>query len=223
MPHKKYRLEVVQQPMRGRMCGFGEKDRRPIDPPPVVQLKLMREDGGFVPNDSIDTSNFVLHAGLWSPSYQHERNFVVNPAAVPVPASPLHPKGPTASVLSLHSPSCTRNLMGSTSVSSHLLLNPAGELGLYFVFQDLSVRTEGEFRLKFSLVDLAPWKLRTDPCRIEAEVFSDVFTVYSAKKFPGMTDSTELSKCFARQGLKLAIREGKRYKRPVDDFYEKGQ
>lgn len=37
--------EVIQHPLRARCCGFGEKDRRPIDPPPVLQLFVEGEDG----------------------------------------------------------------------------------------------------------------------------------------------------------------------------------
>jgi hypothetical protein len=37
---RKYTLEVVQQPQRARMCGFGDKDRRPITPPPCVRLVI---------------------------------------------------------------------------------------------------------------------------------------------------------------------------------------
>jgi hypothetical protein len=44
-----YRLEVSQQPIRARMCGFGDKDRRPIDPPPVVRLLVSTADGTPVP------------------------------------------------------------------------------------------------------------------------------------------------------------------------------
>jgi hypothetical protein len=33
-----YGLEVIQDPVRARMCGHGDKDRRPIGPPPVVRL-----------------------------------------------------------------------------------------------------------------------------------------------------------------------------------------
>lgn len=51
----------------------------------------------------------------------------------------------------------------------------------------------------------APVKTGKSP--ILASVFSDVFTVYSAKKFPGVCDSTELSKCFATQGIKIPIRK----------------
>lgn len=31
-------IVVVQQPIRARSCGFGEKDKRPIDPPVILQL-----------------------------------------------------------------------------------------------------------------------------------------------------------------------------------------
>jgi len=40
-----------------------------------------------------------------------------------------------------------------------------------------------------------------------AYVFSDTFQVYSAKKFPGVIESTPLSKCFAGQGIKIPIRK----------------
>jgi hypothetical protein len=33
-----YGLDVIQDPARARMCGHGDKDRRPIGPPPVVRL-----------------------------------------------------------------------------------------------------------------------------------------------------------------------------------------
>ena len=40
-----------------------------------------------------------------------------------------------------------------------------------------------------------------------ASCFSDVFQVFSAKKFPGVIESTGLSKCFATQGIKIPIRK----------------
>jgi hypothetical protein len=36
--NRRYSLYVAQQPKRARMCGFGDKDRRPITPPPCVRL-----------------------------------------------------------------------------------------------------------------------------------------------------------------------------------------
>ena len=40
-----------------------------------------------------------------------------------------------------------------------------------------------------------------------ASVFSEPFHVFSAKKFPGVIESTPLSKCFALQGIKIPIRK----------------
>lgn len=42
---------------------------------------------------------------------------------------------------------------------------------------------------------------------ILASAFSEVFNVYSAKKFPGVCESTPLSKTFASQGIKIPIRK----------------
>lgn len=46
-----------------------------------------------------------------------------------------------------------------------------------------------------------------DKAPMLASCFSDPFTVYSAKKFPGVIESTVLSKCFAQQGIKIPIRK----------------
>lgn len=40
-----------------------------------------------------------------------------------------------------------------------------------------------------------------------ASVFSQPFQVFSAKKFPGVIESTPLSKTFAGQGIKIPIRK----------------
>ncbi|KAF7421067.1 hypothetical protein PC9H_011587 [Pleurotus ostreatus] len=41
-PNREYELTVRQEPKQARMCGIGGKaDRRPIDPPPIVQLRVI--------------------------------------------------------------------------------------------------------------------------------------------------------------------------------------
>ncbi|CAO0792904.1 unnamed protein product [Mucor circinelloides] len=179
-----YELVVCQQPLHARMCGFGEKDRRPIDPPPIVQL-IVKQQGqdSLVDVQMLQIPFFVLHVTLWSDDRSEERNIISNP------------------------PKCTRVLMGSLVSSPSLLKNPEGEQGLYFAFPDLSIRTEGRYTLRFSLMKLVNSDFQENAkSKIVAQVFSDPFTVYSAKKFPGMTESTELSKAFAKQGLKIPIR-----------------
>lgn len=41
--------------------------------------------------------------------------------------------------------------------------------------------------------------------------------VYNSKKFPGMMESSELSKTFARQGVRIPIRNEVRSKRCKDE------
>lgn len=54
---------------------------------------------------------------------------------------------------------------------------------------------------------------------IQASSFSEPFTVYSAKKFPGVCESTDLSKTFASQGIKIPIRKEANAKGGDDDEY----
>lgn len=67
--------------------------------------------------------------------------------------------------------------------------------------------------LRFSFVNVGPVagqngaKVNTGRAPILASCFSEVFNVYSAKKFPGVCESTPLSKTFAAQGIKIPIRK----------------
>lgn len=49
--------------------------------------------------------------------------------------------------------------------------------------------------------------LNTDRAPVLATCFSEPFQVFSAKKFPGVIESTPLSKAFAAQGIKIPIRK----------------
>ena len=50
-------------------------------------------------------------------------------------------------------------------------------------------------------------RLTTGKAPVLASCFSNTFQVYSAKKFPGVIESTPLSKTFASQGIKIPIRK----------------
>ncbi|KAF4594479.1 velvet 2 [Ophiocordyceps camponoti-floridani] len=74
---RKYQLDVVQQPKRARMCGFGDKDRRPITPPPCVRLIITdATTGREIDCNSIDHSMFVLNVDLWNQDGTREVNLV---------------------------------------------------------------------------------------------------------------------------------------------------
>lgn len=115
----------------------------------------------------------------------------------------------------------TRNLIGSTTVSAAQLNDLDDNPGFWFVLQDLSVRQEGAFRLKMSFIDLSSGirgELAKSTVPVLASIFSDPFTVWSAKRFPGVKESTALSKCFASQGVKIPIRkDGGKAGGPDDD------
>ena len=100
---------------------------------------------------------------------------------------------------------------------------PAG----YFIFPDLSVRHEGKYRLSFSLYEEVKNAKDDDQNDGTAqssvagdghvthrlEVRSEPFVVFSAKKFPGLTESTSLSRVVAEQGCRVRIRRDVRMRR----------
>jgi hypothetical protein len=59
--------------------------------------------------------------------------------------------------------------------------------------------------------------LNEDRAPVLATSFSDAFQVFSAKKFPGVIESTPLSKCFATQGIKIPIRKDGMPRKNEDD------
>lgn len=110
----------------------------------------------------------------------------------------------------------------------------------YFIFPDLSVRHEGRYRLNFHLYEEIKDAKDADkdsnlpiPNQIthtttakpgspqaflhfRLEVKSVPFTVYSAKKFPGLATSTSLSRIIAEQGCRVRIRRDVRMRRRGD-------
>ncbi|KAJ1899022.1 hypothetical protein LPJ66_002389, partial [Kickxella alabastrina] len=102
-----------------------------------------------------------------------------------------------------------RTMTGSVVASLAHLKDVNGNDGAFFVFPDLSVRCEGVYRLKFSLFEIVGNQVFF--CK---SITSTMFTVYSAKKFPGMDESTRLTKLFAEQGLKIRVRKEQKSVRP---------
>ncbi|KAI9899557.1 hypothetical protein N3K66_006018 [Trichothecium roseum] len=309
----RYTLVVGQQPERARMCGYGDKDRRPITPPPCVRLFItdIKTGRSLSPSKS-DFAFFVLSVDLWNEAGTEEVNLCRQPSSAAAHSVPVTPSGysysfngggsgsahgsyapanyphqpvaagyppeyqsqqtynpvaspyshdgggyappqqyfppnqqyrtseqsmPISSVQNAHengSPmtyaqdqykgALNRNLIGSVSASAFHLHDPQGEEGMWFVLQDLSVRLEGNYRLKFSFINVGPplgaenhsssqnpsqssSQVVTGRAPILASCFSNKFAVYSAKKFPGVCESTLLSKTFATQGIKIPIRK----------------
>ncbi|KAL8863179.1 MAG: hypothetical protein Q9178_000554 [Gyalolechia marmorata] len=102
----------------------------------------------------------------------------------------------------------TQDSLSGTLVSSLHRLKDVDNLdGGFFVFGDLSVKVEGEYRLQFSLFEM----LKTEVVFIKSTVSSPF------RAFPGMSESTFLSRSFGDQGVRLRIRKEPRslLKRPA--------
>ncbi|KND02649.1 uncharacterized protein SPPG_01736 [Spizellomyces punctatus DAOM BR117] len=244
----RYELRVLQQPIRARACGFGTKDRRRVDPPPVVEL-IKYDERNIRDSSAQEEPYLVCHASLCSADGTEDRGLINNIYA-----------DESAGELG----ASQHALVGCAVATAQPLKDVHGVKKLMFIFPDLSVRPPGHLRLKFRLVDLRPvfergtgagttdgeeqnvltsGGLRTSSgpsafrpvastsrvttaltsqehinmaeeaalssaIPIQAMTLSDVFTCYRAKQFPGMLESTDLSKCLVAQGVQdIPIRD----------------
>lgn len=171
-------------------------DRRPVDPPPIIQLKIFDEESETSGRKDITYSyraNFFMYADL-----EYARPQATNSRmARDVNNKPVLCGAPVSGISYLDRP------------------DPAG----YFIFPDLSVRNEGNYRLSFTLwedlkdnsmedpVDLSNLEpLTKEHITARCNVKSNPFVVFSAKKFPGLSESTAWSRTVAEQGCRVRIR-----------------
>ncbi|KAJ3333665.1 hypothetical protein HDU76_005409 [Blyttiomyces sp. JEL0837] len=76
-PEGEYELIIRQQPIRARMCGFSEiRDKRLIDPPPIVQV-VFKRGNDVVKLSPQECATLICHASLWSANGREERAIVV--------------------------------------------------------------------------------------------------------------------------------------------------
>jgi hypothetical protein len=104
-------------------------------------------------------------------------------------------------------PPVSNALLGTIVSSLYSLKDTDNSVGGFFVFGDLSVKCEGTYRLEFTLFEL---KMPDKWCWYLASVRSDPFTVYAQKYFPGMAESTFLTRSFSDQGVRLRLRKDSR-------------
>jgi hypothetical protein len=111
-------------------------------------------------------------------------------------------------------PSCT-GLLGTVVSSLNKLRDTESEDGGFFIFSDICVKHEGHYRLRFTLFEINQKRnqVRTDAAEVTyiTSVWSDKFTVYGVKDFPGLLPSTPLSRVFCEQGVRLKLRKETRH------------
>lgn len=179
-----------------------------MDPPPVVQLRILEGEAKTDITFSYN-ANFFLYTTL-----ENARPIAQGRVSSTAQASfPVLTGTPVAGIAYLDRP----------------------DLAGYFVFPDLSVRHEGKYRLSFNLyeevkdpkdADAEPTSTSSEIAEVKhapmapqshvhyrLEVKSMPFNVYSAKKFPGLTESTNISRIVAEQGCRVRIRRDVRMRR----------
>ena len=218
----RYKLIIRQQPVAARACGQGERDRRTIDPPPILQLLLTDFDA-----DSADDM-----AKLRWPTN------IVHCALHSIPQQPLDRGAVGQDVSTItdqnNAGRQSRRLMGTLVANPFIGVDPEAppsdkensRIGCFFIFHDLSCRQNGLYRLHFTLVSVNVESLvRGAVSPTIATVESDVFEVFSAKDFPGMRASSALTKSLKGQGANVQVKkgsEGKGKKRTVTESEHSG-
>jgi hypothetical protein len=152
-------------------------DRKPIDPPPIVQLKVSAKKDPM--------QNFLQNPYL-----------IMSCQLIKANDDDKETSGPVSNAL-----------LGTIVSSLYSLKDTDNSVGGFFVFGDLSVKCEGTYRLEFTLFEL---KMPDKWCWFLASVRSDPFTVYAQKYFPGMAESTFLTRSFSDQGVRLRLRKDSR-------------
>ncbi|EMC98343.1 hypothetical protein BAUCODRAFT_23135 [Baudoinia panamericana UAMH 10762] len=110
-------------------------------------------------------------------------------------------------------------IIGQLSSSLHRLKDLENREGGFFVFGDISIRKTGWYRLRFNLYNLDKSSLAAPYAHFITYVDSKPFQVV-AKGYSGLQDSSQLSRSFADQGVKLKLRkEGLKKRTRADTDY----
>lgn len=188
-PPPTYTLRMRQEPIAARACGFGERDRRVIDPPPILQMHVSDPHASPEELSALLRCQFaVVHCTLWDPT--NDRDDTTMPSTADKRQQ--------------------RRLMGTLVSSPFVGKDEFNAEGCFFTFPDLSVRTPGTYSLRFSLVILNPALMgrpgASNP--IQSVIKTASFNVYNAKDFEGMKASTALTKTLKHQGCLISVKKG---------------
>lgn len=226
---RRYWLFIRQQPRASRACS-NSRDRRVVDPPPIVQLQI----SDFNPDSADDmedmkNQSFVVHCLLRSPSppyrdlsvmeirddsdgaikleKQINGNLVAGPffcGEDPEPTkAPQHPS--TKLYYPLQTPP-------SDTPRRNLPVT-------FFYFPDLSIRRSGHYRLEFQLMKMA---IDRQSVPVLHTVLSEPFNVMNAKDFDHVQPSTTLVRGLVARGagFPLKVKQGSRASRTSLDEEE---
>ncbi|KJK65475.1 Velvet factor [Aspergillus parasiticus SU-1] len=212
----RYHLHIREQPIAARACGNSNRDRRPVDPPPIIQLLLTDFDPvSDQDKDVLQDPRFAVGCILFpavtssqQASSDMERGGAIQESRLGSTASPgqltplLSGKTFVSPFYVDADPDPATAPAHPTSEDSVTQRTPGGlertkQPATFFIFSDLSISKAGVYRLQFRLMNWGHVEDTGQQMPILAETWSNPFHVYPAKDFPGMKDSSPLA-----EGLK---------------------
>ncbi|KAF8510834.1 velvet factor-domain-containing protein [Gautieria morchelliformis] len=110
----------------------------------------------------------------------------------------------------------TTSLFGTTFAHASQIKGLDGDEVIFFVFSDLSVRTEGLFILRYRMFDIFSRMEGSEDVPVLAQCYSGPVAIYSTKEFPGLRASTELTKHLSRYGICVNLRESERKRKAAE-------
>ncbi|KAK9238875.1 velvet factor-domain-containing protein [Lipomyces kononenkoae] len=176
---------IVQQPDRARACGNADRDRRCLDPPPVLKLEVRSLATGEVDIQYMKRYSWIVQCFLYSPSTDNGQDEQLS--------------------LQTGGRLLIRGNMVSNAQYADLGIEGHKGESCYFCFPDLSFSVAGYYRLKFQWAwidhNISSHSHQVRSMGMMGFQISDVFRVYSAKDFPSMLPMTQISLALKRHGL----------------------
>ncbi|KIY49718.1 hypothetical protein FISHEDRAFT_40615, partial [Fistulina hepatica ATCC 64428] len=210
-------LYEIQKADLGRK--YAKVDRRSIEPPPVVVLRLFEVDPVTGAEHEIDSYHDIVSPGfLCSVDLLYGSEGPMPVASDSSESQAPHPQNYHAGSQNFpgNASNLTNNLVGSRLVQP-CKIELDGKKVIVFVFTDLAVKIEGIFRLRYRMFDLFAMPTDQKMLTIQAEYCGGEFRIYSTKDFPGLPPSTDLTKRLAVFGVKLNVRETERKRKKRGD------
>ncbi|KAH9931918.1 velvet factor [Fomitopsis serialis] len=182
-------LDELQKADLGRKCAV--KDRRPLDPPPVVRLRLFELDNvGTMQETEHELTNlsepmalgFVCFVDLFPFPGGNDAEPSSDQIVAYIEGAPI-----------THGTCCTTAFVGTTFVSVSSF-NIRGESILLGVFPDLAVNVTGKFLTRYRVVSTLHATFEHSRRAVLAECWGGPVVIYPANMFPGLQESTDLTK-----------------------------
>ncbi|KAJ3314669.1 hypothetical protein HDV04_005675 [Boothiomyces sp. JEL0838] len=174
------KFTIRQQPKKGKEAGLTKPYiKSQICPMPILQLDFQQE----LSKSELQAMNFLCNIVLIGEDDQTEHTLVGSVSAVK---------------------RYQENIFGSTIVQGVVLKDPEdGKLRIFFIFNDLYIKTPGKYRFRCQLINLNSIDITFH------ELDTAPFQIFKLKEYIKESTSTMLTRSFELQGIEFKTRRNK--------------